>query len=66
MAANTIVGGVVYAASEITVQSQTNKDRPGRWVDKIDFKRVLHLGTLGGIENGMFMTAWYSELTIFF
>ena len=60
---NTIAGGTVYVAGELVVQSHSSSSST-LTNNKIDWKKVGEIGTLGSIENGLFMTAWYDKLNI--
>jgi len=55
---NTIVGGLIYSASEIVVQMHKSKKETGDMFAKFDAVKVTELGVLGSLENGVFMTAW--------
>ena len=66
LTANSIVGGTVYATSEAVVQYQKNRASPGSLLDKLDTKKVAHIGVLGACENGILMTTWYNILTKLF
>jgi hypothetical protein len=53
---NTIAGGVLYAAGEATTQmTSTNKSHA---FTREDCKKILQIGALGSIENGLMMSAW--------
>jgi len=74
LAANTVIGGFVFALCESIVQIQnTSKldlnssgeeisgwDRVTlmSWYASVDWKKVTKIGLLGGVENGILMTLW--------
>jgi hypothetical protein len=58
---NSIAGGSVYITSEVIVQLQM-RPKNKTISDSIDTKKVLEIGTLGMIENGVLMLAWYNFL----
>jgi hypothetical protein len=52
---NTVAGGVVYVAGEVSSQAQTKDLKNftrGNW------EQVFHLGLLGAGENGIAMLTW--------
>jgi len=58
---NSFAGGIVYVSSEVIVQVQ-QKPINKTAVDAIDIPKVVEIGTLGVLENGVFMLTWYNLL----
>jgi hypothetical protein len=59
---NSVVGGLVYAASEVTVQYKNSNEDTVNILEKFDCKRVTKIGVLGSLENGVLMTGWYGTI----
>ena len=59
--ANCIVGGTVYVAGEITIQSRKIPS-----LQDFNWKKISSIGLLGSFENGILALSWYVIMLFFF
>ncbi len=54
---NSLCGGFVYSMGEIIAQDLAKNNK-----DKFDIVKIGQIGVLGVLENGIFMSGWYTVL----